>query len=169
MTTDREELRALVEVLRTVSRHSPNVRYSSSTIPAALDRASRYLNRPAFGEPAPSPADPQYVVEAGWLALDVGRHTCAGGTPESGYAHEPSCGLEPLERVEVLAPLLVPEAEERGRQRGVQPFRDLFAGGPDTACRTRHRPDGPYGSTVECVEVPLDDLRQAFTDAGDPS
>ena len=127
MTTDREELRALVEVLRTVSRHSPNVRYSSSTIPAALDRASRYLNRPAFGEPAPSPADPQYVVEAGWLALDVGRHTCAGGTPESGYAHEPSCGLEPLERVEVLAPLLVPEAEERGREEVRAALRDLIA------------------------------------------
>jgi hypothetical protein len=65
------------------------------------------------------------------------------------------------------------DAEERGRQRGVQPFRDLFSGGPDTSCRTtwRHTPGTPFTpeGQVECVEVPLDDLRQTFADAGDES
>ena len=36
------------------------------------------------------------------------------------------------------------------------PFEALFAGGPDTACRTTW-PEG-----VECVEVPMADLRAAF-------
>jgi hypothetical protein len=115
VTTDRDELRALVEVIRTVSQHSPNVRYSSSTIPAALERASRYLSRPTFGE----------------------ERTLAA-------------------------------AEERGRERGVRPFRDLFAGGPDTSCRTTWRfDDRPYADRVECVEVPLDDLRAAFVETGE--
>jgi hypothetical protein len=41
-------------------------------------------------------------IDSGWLVEDVGEHTCAGGTPESGYAHEPSCGLEPLMRLDEL-------------------------------------------------------------------
>ena len=31
-----------------------------------------------------------------WIVYDVGYHTCGGYGPESGYVHEPGCGLEPL-------------------------------------------------------------------------
>jgi hypothetical protein len=31
-----------------------------------------------------------------WLAVEVGVHTCAGGTAESNGMHEPSCGYEPV-------------------------------------------------------------------------
>ena len=62
------------------------------------------------------------------------------------------------------------DAEERGRERGVAPFRDLFAGGPDTPCRTTYR-DEPVGEgayvATECVEVPLDEVRAAFVEAGE--
>jgi len=67
----------------------------------------------------------------------------------------------------------IAHAEERGRERGVRPFRDLFSGGPDTSCRTAWRREGGYGGrdtvTTECVEVPLDDLRAAFDEAGEQS
>jgi hypothetical protein len=45
-------------------------------------------------------------------------------------------------------------ADERIQAR--EPFEQLFAGGPDTSCRTTW-PDG-----IECVEVPITDLRAAF-------
>lgn len=32
----------------------------------------------------------------GYLVVNVGVHTCAGGTVESNYAHEPECGFQPL-------------------------------------------------------------------------
>ena len=31
-----------------------------------------------------------------WIVYDVGYHTCGGYGPESGYMHEPGCGLEPV-------------------------------------------------------------------------
>lgn len=31
-----------------------------------------------------------------WLVWDAGEHTCGGYGPESGYAHEPGCGYEPI-------------------------------------------------------------------------
>lgn len=31
-----------------------------------------------------------------WLVWDAGEHTCGGYSPESGYAHEPGCGYEPI-------------------------------------------------------------------------
>jgi hypothetical protein len=69
--------------------------------------------------------------------------------------------------------LAIADAEDRGRQRGVRPFRDLFAGGPDTSCRTVYREHDSIASIevgpTECVEVPLDDVRAAFVEAGDPS
>ena len=34
-------------------------------------------------------------IQYGWLVSEAGEHTCAGGTPESGGAHEPGCGLVP--------------------------------------------------------------------------
>jgi hypothetical protein len=56
------------------------------------------------------------------------------------------------------------------RARALAPFERLFAGGPDTPCRTTWRPEGGHIGTallhnVECVEVPVDDLRAAFDEA----
>ena len=34
-------------------------------------------------------------IQYGWLVCEAGEHTCAGGTPESGGAHEPGCGFLP--------------------------------------------------------------------------
>lgn len=31
-----------------------------------------------------------------WIVYDIGYHTCGGYGPESGYVHEPGCGLEPV-------------------------------------------------------------------------
>ena len=51
-------------------------------------------------------------------------------------------------------------------RRELDAVRELFAGGPDTSCRTTWRRTYQGGGTfkvssppVECVEVPLDDLR----------
>jgi hypothetical protein len=48
---------------------------------------------------------PRLAIDGDWLVEDVGRHTCAGGTPESSYAHEPGCGLEPIMTLAELAAL----------------------------------------------------------------
>ena len=34
-------------------------------------------------------------IQYGWLVYEAGEHTCAGGTPESGGAHETGCGFLP--------------------------------------------------------------------------
>lgn len=57
------------------------------------------------------------------------------------------------------------------REAALRPFEELFSGGPDTACRTTYRDDSGAAPELEvppteCVEVPLDDLRAAFDDAG---
>ena len=46
----------------------------------------------------------------------------------------------------------------------------LFAGGPDTSCRTTWRRSDPtgYGDSIECVEVPMDDLRAALAETDRP-
>jgi hypothetical protein len=44
-------------------------------------------------------------------------------------------------------------------------IRQLFAGGPDTPCATSWRlGDGAFGeiTRTECVEIPMEDLRQAL-------
>lgn len=138
----------------------------------------------------PEPARPERLqherlrIEHGWLVLEVDEHTCGAGGE---LGHEPSCGMEPVMTLAELDELLtvvgetgapinrprevVAAIEERGRQRGVAPFRDLFSGGPDTTCRTRYRDEAslldPFPDLTECVEVPLDDLRAAFREAGD--
>ena len=54
------------------------------------------------------------------------------------------------------------------REQALRPFEELFAGGPDTVCRTTWRREPGWslpGNTdplTECVEVPLDDLHEAF-------
>jgi hypothetical protein len=96
-------------------------------------------------------APPRYELIDGnggqWLVQDVGRHNC--GTGPSGHfgAHEPACGAEPVGRVVDLLATLAAVAE-------------LFAPGPNTSCRTVWQ-DG-----VECVTVPLADLRDALDPAG---
>ena len=46
--------------------------------------------------------DNKLSIMFGWLVYDVGAHTCGGYGPESGYAHEPGCGLEPVLRLDRL-------------------------------------------------------------------
>jgi len=82
-------------------------------------------------------------------------------------------GQDRLDPARPLLSTLVAEAlaaaERRGEERAREPFRRLFAGGPDTTCRTTWRQATVPGGRIECVEVPLDDLRAAFAEAGDPS
>lgn len=46
--------------------------------------------------------DDKLSIMFGWLVYDVGEHTCGGYGPESGYAHEPGCGFEPVLRLDKL-------------------------------------------------------------------
>lgn len=55
--------------------------------------------------------------------------------------------------------------DEAVRREVLAPFKELFGGGPDTPCRTTWHPTPWAGVNVECVEVPMDDLRAAFTRA----
>jgi len=57
-----------------------------------------------------------------------------------------------------------------GVEAAVAVFSSLFSGEPDTPCRTTWRPEGgligtALPATVECVEVPLDELRSTFDEA----
>ena len=54
----------------------------------------------------------KYAIMFGHLVCDVGEHTCAGGGAESGYAHEPSCGFEPILRLDDLPGWPVPTMQE---------------------------------------------------------
>jgi hypothetical protein len=45
-------------------------------------------------------------IQGNWLVYDVGQHTCGGYGPESGYAHEPGCGYEPVILLAELGELL---------------------------------------------------------------
>ena len=45
-------------------------------------------------------------ILSGWLVYDLETHNCAGGTPESSYAHEPGCGYEGIVTVEELSKIL---------------------------------------------------------------
>ena len=70
---------------------------------------------------------------------------------------------------DALLPVVERIADERAAE-ALRPFEDLFSGGPDTACRTTWR-EAPIEERAEgippaeCVEVPMDDLRDAFTRA----
>jgi hypothetical protein len=44
----------------------------------------------------------RFEIVNGWLVENVNHHTCGAGTAESGYAHEPGCGQEPIAKVEQL-------------------------------------------------------------------
>jgi len=68
---------------------------------------------------------------------------------------------EPGKQPEMVARIADALAAERKRARA--PFLALFSGGPDTVCRTTWR--ASFAEHVECVEVPMADLREAFEDA----
>jgi hypothetical protein len=72
-------------------------------------------------------------------------------------------GIERLDRANAkLALDFAAVSVERDSLRGVvQAVRDLFSGGPDTPCRT------VWEGGVECVSVPLYDLRRALAAAAD--
>lgn len=57
-----------------------------------------------------------------------------------------------------------------GHDAALRPFEELYSTGPDTVGRTtwRENPSSPECSaaSIECVEVPVDDLRDAFDAAG---
>ncbi len=61
---------------------------------------------------------------------------------------------------------VVAGALDETRTDTLRPFEELFAGGPDTACRTTWREDPTISecsaASIECVEVPMADLRAAF-------
>lgn len=91
-------------------------------------------------------SDAEYAIENGWLVEVVNEHTCGTGRDGHYGAHEPGCGRVPIERIDDL----LRKSSERCS------LDMLFSGAPDTPCRTVWR-DG-----VECVEVPMEDLRAAF-------
>lgn len=73
-----------------------------------------------------------------------------------------SLGPARLDMCTNIAAALMPVVDAIARQRAaeaVQPFEDLFSGGPDTACRTT------WHGHLDCVEVPMADLRDAFARA----
>lgn len=52
------------------------------------------------------PDPTRLFIEGTYLLEDTGRHDCAGGTPESGGAHERYCGVAPVMTVEQLDRLI---------------------------------------------------------------
>jgi hypothetical protein len=57
----------------------------------------------------------------------------------------------------------VPAPNPKALQERLARIEALFNGGPDTPCRTTWRKGNPDGwGDVECVEVPMADLREAF-------
>lgn len=56
----------------------------------------------------------------GWLVERTNEHMCAGGTPESSYMHEESCGLEPIVNLAELPGFrdMAPQGEPRPLRAG---------------------------------------------------
>ena len=83
-----------------------------------------------------------------------------------GTAPQPS-----VDRVVERLARLVHEAHVAGGEAALAPVLALFAGDPDTPCRTTwrhqagHSLPGAPADRIECVEVPLDELRDALADA----
>ena len=68
----------------------------------ARDAARAEAERMAAKLDAIEADDDKLSIMFGWLVYDVGEHTCGGYGPESGYAHEPGCGFEPVLRLDKL-------------------------------------------------------------------
>lgn len=61
-------------------------------------------------------------------------------------------------------------ARAEGARAALEAFEALFSGEPDTPCRTTWRdewapPAGGPVARIECVEVPIEALREAFDEA----
>ncbi len=59
------------------------------------------------------------------------------------------------------------ESELKAANERLARVDELFNGGPDTPCRTTYRDngyEGVFAAVVDCVEVPMEDLRAALAD-----
>lgn len=61
----------------------------------------------------------------------------------------------------------IAEIRAEGHAAALAPFEALFAGEPDTPCRTTWRNEDVWNgeARTECVELPLDELRDTFDEA----
>jgi hypothetical protein len=100
--------------------------------------------------------------------LAAGSAPCPEGTCLRVRTSGPLSGVFPGDRWPTS--VVRADAVVEGREQALRPFRDLFAGGPDTPCRTTYRDEDVWNGTArtECVEVPLDEVRAAFVEAGEP-
>jgi len=77
--------------------------------------------------------------------------------------------VEAVDGVQVEAVGAIADALAAARAEGRAPFERLFGSDPDTPCRTTYREvpllRGMAPERVECVEVPIEDLRDAFGDS----
>lgn len=102
-------------------------------------------------------------VAARWSDAEIGAGAISDGALRRAWHYEAERLLD------ALLPVVERIADERAAE-ALRPFEDLFSGGPDTACRTTWR-EAPIEERAEgippaeCVEVPMDDLRDAFTRA----
>lgn len=78
------------------------------------------------------------------------------------YRHDFQGLRHPDAELIAAAPDLAFTVEQQARR--LEALEALFSGGPDTSCRTTWRAEGLAIApvNVECVEVPMDDLRAAF-------
>lgn len=145
MTADRDALLDLLGAVELLAVHGhEHLRETAA-------RARRHVDRAQAHAAVSARAEPRSTREYGLdLVAVIG-------------VHEQSTGFEL-----VLSALAA--AEERGREAALRPFEDLFADGPDTVGRTTWREEeflrGQPPERIECVEVPLYDLRAAFEAAG---
>ena len=113
------ELRALLEAYRTAPNTDAAVDAYQECREAAVNALEPLLDRLAHMTEARDNAraeverltakldaieadDDKLSIMFGWLVYDVGEHTCGGYGPESGYAHEPGCGFDPVLRLDKL-------------------------------------------------------------------
>jgi hypothetical protein len=101
VTADRDALRDLLGAFERADRPHPgptraDAKGAADEALAALRdaaaRARRHLDRTEAHPPTGAEAG-RFLIEAGMLCEDTGRHTCGAGGE---WGHEPGCGLEPL-------------------------------------------------------------------------
>jgi hypothetical protein len=134
---DRDALLDLLGAVETVGLRGSR---DLAAIDAARQRVRRHLDRTST-----EPGGDRDTDAARSILRRFGLHANTGAT---------------LWVAEVIAGRYV-----EGRDDARRPFEELFAGGPETVCRTVYR-TGTVEYGLECVEVPIDDLRDAFETAG---
>ena len=94
-TANAELIVAAVNALPTLLDHLAHMTEARNNARAEVKRLTAKLDAiEADGD--------KLSIMFGWLVYDVGEHTCGGYGPESGYAHEPGCGFEPVLRLDKL-------------------------------------------------------------------